>query len=215
MTARAATCLAVVAVVAAAPAPARADETSARQRMRFTERGGAIRVTATLNKLFDAAAYEALGSGFASTVVVRLWVYPKDSDKHVAFQALERRVVYDMWDERYDVQLDGPDGRRTHRVKQQAEAFKLLTSIEGVPIVDTDALPPGDLFTLTAVAELNPVSEETLADVRRWLTRGSGGGLDRGGGLFGSVVSVFVNPRVADADRVLRLRSQPFFRPRP
>jgi hypothetical protein len=51
--------------------------------------------------------------------------------------------------------------------------------------------------------------------VRRWLSQGTGGGLDRGGVFFGSFVSVFVNPKIADADRVLRIRSQPFYRPKP
>jgi len=51
--------------------------------------------------------------------------------------------------------------------------------------------------------------------VRRWLSQGTGGGLDRGGAFFGSFVSVFVNPKIAEADRVLRLRSQPFYRPKP
>jgi hypothetical protein len=65
------------------------------------------------------------------------------------------------------------------------------------------------------VAELNPVSAATMAEVRRWLSDGSGGGLDRGGSFFGSFVSVFVNLKLPAADRVVRLRSQPFFRPRP
>jgi hypothetical protein len=207
-------CALLVGVVAAA-APARADEAPTRQRMRFSERSGAVRVTTTINKLFDAPAYEALGSGFESTVVLRVWVYPRGGGEPVAFQALERKLIYDMWAEQFQLQLDGPEGRRTVEVKQQAEAFTLLTSLAGVPVVETAALPYDEQFVLVLVAELNPVSPETLAEVRRWLTRGSGGGLDRGGGLFGSMVSVFVNPRVADADRVLRLRSQPFFRPRP
>ena len=63
--------------------------------------------------------------------------------------------------------------------------------------------------------DLNPVSPETLTEVRRWLSQGTGGGLDRGGVFFGSFVSVFVNPKIAEADRVLRIRSQPFFRPKP
>ena len=63
--------------------------------------------------------------------------------------------------------------------------------------------------------ELNPVSDQTLTEVRRWLTQGSGGGLDRGGAFFGSFVSVFVNPKIPPADRVIRIRSQPFYRPRP
>jgi hypothetical protein len=76
-------------------------------------------------------------------------------------------------------------------------------------------LPTGQLFVLKLVAELNPVSKETLAEVRRWLSQGNGGGLDRGGTLFGSFVSVFYNPKIADADRVMRIRSQPFYRPTP
>jgi hypothetical protein len=76
------------------------------------------------------------------------------------------------------------------------------------------ALPVGQEFMLAMQAELNPVSKETLAEVRRWLSQGTGGGLDRGGAFFGSFVSVFVNPKIPEADRVLRVRSQPFYRPR-
>jgi hypothetical protein len=75
-------------------------------------------------------------------------------------------------------------------------------------------LPVDKVYVLKMVIELNPVSRETLAEVRRWLSQGTGGGLDRGGAFFGSFVSVFYNPKIADADRVLRIRSQPFYRPR-
>ena len=211
---RAVACAIAAALLVAAVAWAQ-DDAPIKQKMRFTEDAGRISVTTTINKLFDSDAYEALGSGFESTILVRLWVYKKGSSTPIAFQALERRVIYDMWDEVYEVQLDGPDGRSKHKVKYKAEALKLLTSIEEVPVVVAGELPYEKHYVLMIVAELNPVSEETLAEVRRWLTKGSGGGLDRGGGLFGSVVSVFVNPKIAEADRVLRLRSQPFYRPTP
>ena len=55
---------------------------------------------------------------------------------------------------------------------------------------------------------------KTLTEVRRWLSQSSGG-IDRGGVFFGSFVSAFVNPKIAPADRVLRIRSQPFYRPKP
>lgn len=208
--------LAAAVVLAAAAVAARADDDAPlRQKMRFVEQGDRITVTATISKLFDSAAYEALGSGFESTVLVRMWVYRKGEADPVAFGALERKAIYDMWDEVYELQLDGPDGRDKLKVKYRAEALKLLTSIEAVPIIALDDVPLETHHYLVIVAELNPVSEETLAEVRRWLTKGSGGGLDRGGGLFGSLVSVFVNPKIADADRVLRLRSQPFYRPAP
>lgn len=204
-----------IALVAATVGLALGDTKPIRQKMKFTEKGERILVTTTINKLFDAEAYEALASGFESTVLIRMWVYPKNSSDAVGFQALQRKVIYDMWDEVYEVQLDGPGGREKLKVKQKSEALKLMTRIDAVPVAEADELPFEEHHVLVIVAELNPVSDETLAEVRRWLTKGTGGGLDRGGGLFGSIVSVFANPKIADADRILRLRSQPFYRPEP
>lgn len=185
------------------------------QRMRFAERGDNLVVTTTLTRIFDAAAYDKLEKGFVSTVVIRMWVYKAGSGEPVSFQLLQRRCVFDLWDEIYEVRLDGPGGRVTKKVKFRADALKLLTSLDEVPIARTSDIPYEDHHVLAIEAELNPVSQQTLAEVRRWLTQGTGGGLDRGGSFFGSFVSVFVNPKIAAADRVIRIQSQPFFRPKP
>lgn len=191
------------------------DDAPAVERMRFAERGDNLVVTANLTRLFDAGTYEKLDKGFVSTVVIRMWVYRAGSGEPVSFQLLQRRCVFDLWDEIYEVRLDGPGGRVTRKVKFRADALKLLTSLDEVPIARTADIPYEDHHVLAIEAELNPVSQQTLAEVRRWLTQGTGGGLDRGGSFFGSFVSVFVNPKVAAADRVIRIQSQPFFRPRP
>jgi hypothetical protein len=203
--------------VGLASTPARADDDPPEVvRMQFVEHGPALAVTTKVTKLFDSAAFDALDSGFPSTVVIRTWVYPKDSSDPVAFQLIQRTVVYDIWDEEYVLRLDEPGGpRKTVKVKFKAEALTLLTALDNVTIAKLADLPVESIYLLAVVAELNPVSKETLAEVRRWLSQGTGGGLDRGGAFFGSFVSVFVNPKIADADRVLRIRSQPFYRAKP
>lgn len=189
------------------------------QRMRFVESGNDLTVSTLppggIGKLFDAPTYEALSSGISSTVVIRIQITPRESDAPVAEQLIRRSVVYDVWDEIYTVELDQPGGSRKVKVKYRAEALKWLTAIDDLPIARLAILPYEQVFVLKMVVELNPVSKETLAEVRRWLSQGAGGGLDRGGAFFGSFVSVFYNPKIADADRVLRIRSQPFFRPPP
>lgn len=210
--------IAAAAVVLAA-APARADDDKPElQKMRFVERGDDLTVSSTppggIGKLFDASNYEALGSGIESTVVIRIQITPQDSDDPVAEQLIRRSVVYDVWDEVYRLQLDERGAQKKFQVKFRAEALKWLTAIEDVPVARLAVLPIEKVFVLKMVVELNPVSRETLAEVRRWLSQGTGGGLDRGGAFFGSFVSVFYNPKIADADRVLRIRSQPFYRPR-
>lgn len=185
------------------------------QKMRFVERVDDLHVTTQIAQLFDSSSYEALDTGIPSTVVIRMWVYPKDSTEPIAFQLLQRTVWKDMWDEVYMLRLDEPGGRRTLKVKYRADALKILTAIDDVPIARLADMPYDAVYFLGMEVELNPISKETLAEVRRWLSQGTGGGLDRGGSFFGSFVSVFVNPKIPEADRILRLKSQPFFRPRP
>jgi hypothetical protein len=210
----------MVAAVLAIVRPAHAeDDKPELQRMRFVERGDDLTVSTLppggIGKLFDAHAYEALSTGIPSSVVIRIQITPRDSNDPVAEQLIQRSVVYDVWDEIYTLRLEQPDGSRTIKVKYRAEALKWLTAIDDLPVARLAVLPVDQVFVLKMVVELNPVSKETLAEVRRWLSQGNGGGLDRGGAFFGSFVSVFVNPKIPEADRVLRIRSQPFYRPRP
>src|SRR5262249_38040332 len=124
-----------------------------------------------------------------------------------------RTVNYGMWDEIYTVTQC--ETCKPLKVKSPAEALKLVTQIDDLPIAAIADLPYDENFYLGLRADLNPVDKKTLTEVRRWLSQSPGGGLDRGSTIFGNFVSVFVNPKIAEADRVLRIRSQPFFRQHP
>jgi hypothetical protein len=195
--------------------PAHADDDRPElQRMDVFERSPDLTVTTSaVGKLFDLEAFQALSSGFATNVLIRIWCYPKEGGEPIRFTAIVRSAVYDLWDEVYTVKAC--DTCKPVRVKSPAEALKILTSLVDTPVAKLADMPIGDQFYLAIRADLNPVSKETLAEVRRWLSQGTGGGLDRGGAFFGSFVSVFVNPKIAEADRILRVRSQPFFREKP
>ncbi len=209
--------LAIAFLAFAVPRRAQADDDDKPelQKMRFVERGANLHVTASIAKLFDRAAYEALDSGFNSTVLIRIWIYPKDSNDPVAFMAVTRQVLYNLWDEVYELKFDEPGDKKIVKEKRKAEALKRLTSIDDLAVAPLATLPYDRIYLLAMEIELNPVDPKLLAEVRRWLSQGTGGGLDRGGAFFGSFVSVFVNPKIAEADRVIRIRSQPFYRPRP
>jgi hypothetical protein len=60
-------------------------------------------------------------------------------------------------------------------------------------------------------ADLNPISEETLNDLKRWLgTTAHGARPTSMDGLSRSFVSVFFNPRLDDSERQIRFSSQPW-----
>jgi hypothetical protein len=206
----------VAAAVLFVALPSHADDDKPElQRMRFIERGKNLTANGNIAKLFNEAAYEQLNSGFPSTIQIGTAVYPRGANDPISVGVELRTVVYDLWDEQYVIRIEGQGGKRTRKVKYRAEALKILTAIDDFPIAALSNIPYEDVFILRITVQLNPVSKETLAEVRRWLSQGTGGGLDRGGVFFGSFVSVFVNPKIADADRVLRIRSQPFYRPKP
>jgi hypothetical protein len=210
--------VAIALAIALIPTLAAADTTDDQPelvRMRFVERGDWLTATTKLNKLFDSGAYDALGSGIPSTVVIRMWVYPQGSNEPIAFTALERSCVYDLWDEVYTLQLTDQTGKTKVKVKKRADALEQLTELADVQIAELALMPYDQVYQLAIEAELNPVSKETQAEVRRWLSKGTGEGLDHGSSFFGSFVSVFVNSKIPEADRVVLLRSQPFYRPKP
>lgn len=204
--------LAVLAV--AAPVAHADDDKEISRELRFIERGENLTIAAVAGKesalgtLFDEAAYRALRNGTPSIVVIRIWIYPRDSTDAVAFAAHERTVQFDPWDEVFNLKLDG----KLFKEKIHAEALKRMISVDDLVVAKLSALPRGQVFQLGMQAELNPRSKETMVLTRRWMSQGTGGGLDRGGAFFGSFASVFVNPKFPDADRVVRVRSQPFYR---
>jgi hypothetical protein len=192
--------------------PAAAQERVDIRVLRFAERGESLVVSGTFTDAFDRELLEQLSSGFAQTVAVHLWVYPSGSDAAIWYAAATYRAVYAVWDEVYLVRLRDPKGERNLRFASRAEALKALTTLDEFPVAPLSAIPVGPRHFVGVLVEVNPVGAELLAEVRRWLARPRGAQVGGDASFFGSFVSVFVNPKVASADRVLRFRSQDFYR---
>lgn len=213
--------LALLAVLAAAPAPARADDDDIGDdvpvvTMGFAERGKDLVVErlALGPLLFDERAYEKLAKNpLATVVVVRFYVYQEGQREPVAYRLMTMRIVYDLWLEEYEVRIDSERGRKGGRFARLSQAYAAITELDRLPIAPLSGIAVGPRYHLGLVAELNPVSQATMAEVRRWLTRPAGpASLDRDSSFFGSFVSIFVNARLPEADRVIRMRTQPFYR---
>lgn len=195
---------------------ARAEDEVGRVALAFAERGNAMVVErlALGPLLFDEAAYGALAKNpLATVIVVRLYVYQKGRSEPVSYRLVTLRIVYDLWMEEYEVRIDSERGRSGGRFARFEQAYEAMTVLERLPVALLEDIAVGPHYYLGLVAELNPVSEETMAEVRRWLTRPAGSTrVERDTSFFGSFVSIFVNARLPEADRVIRLRSQPFYR---
>jgi hypothetical protein len=183
------------------------------RRMAFAERRGRLTVTTSFSELVDSRAFKRLSSGLPTTVLLRGWVYRDGGQVPIAFTLASIRVVFDLWDAIYTVTTDGPDGKLTRRFRSRIDVLESLTRLSRFPIANLTDVRVGPHYRLGLVVELNPRPAALLKETRRWLSKPAGRErLDISSSVFGSFVSIFVNPELSRAERVLRFRSQPFYR---
>jgi hypothetical protein len=177
--------------------------------------GKQVKISVAFRDVVDAEITKKLASGLPTVIVMRGYVFLETGGEPIALTAKSCRVVYDLWDEIFRIQITAP-GVQTDAVavnlegvlRNCAEARK-LTLMERAQMRD-------DLrYFVAALVEVNPVSQETLDRIKRWVTRPNGStAIGPGDSLFGSFVGLFV-ARIGDADRKLSFRTQAFAPPNP
>lgn len=183
------------------------------RRMKFAEKSNSIVVTTDFTEVFDKEAYEDLSSGFPTTVVLRVYTYLNTQEAPVHVKVLRWRAVYDLWEENYVVRIEGFGRTRTLRIDSRVEVLRTLTQLRKFPIANLRQIDIGPYYFLAMVIDLNPIDRRMLKEMRQWLTKSTNQSrLDSSSNFFGSFVSVFVNPKLQEADRSVRLRSQRFYR---
>jgi hypothetical protein len=170
-------------------------------------------VSVGLQDLFGPRDMERLLSGFSTRVLIRAALLRDGGDEPIAQAMRLAEIVYDLWDEKLRVRISTgkPGLAETHVVATPKAAVELATSLVAIPLIEISKLDMGASYHVSLRADLNPISEELVSNMRRWLSHPSGRGRSGSGdSFFGSFVSVFVNPRVDDSERVLQILSQSF-----
>lgn len=171
-------------------------------------------ISFSVRDLLDARSREKLDSGLPQTLVLRVFAYSRRSSKPIAMVPLSCRVVHDLWDEVYRVQVTSPAGTRTIRVSSAAQVLEQCLVVHRLRVGSgtTFAALRGQSVYFAVLAEFNPVDPLVVERVRRWIARG-GQGLEEDS-FYGSFVSLFVQREVRAAERIVRFRSQPVTVPR-
>jgi hypothetical protein len=177
------------------------------------EAGGKLLVSVGLQDLITGPDRQRLTSGFATRILIRVYLHEEGVTDPIAVTFQRAEIVYDLWDERFRLRVArGTGGEVQSDGKTADEVIWRTCALWRFPVADLRQLRRGARYFLAFRADLNPISEELLADVRRWLVQPPRGQRRVGAGdsVFGSFVSIFVNPRVEDSERQVRFLSQTF-----
>ena len=210
---RAAATMVLASALMAAPATARAADPAPLREVGFATIQGRLTVSVGLQDLFGEAERQRLKSGFATRVLVRVALEEAATGEPVAVAVQRAEIVYDIWDEKFGVRTSDGLGVERRAVAPTAdEAIRRAAVLVDLPVIDAARLHPGAVYLLAVRGDLNPISEDLLIEVRRWLVQPARGQrrLGAGDSFFGSFVSIFVNPRIEDSERQVRFVSQPF-----
>jgi hypothetical protein len=166
-----------------------------------------------LQDLFAPEDRERLKSGFATRVLLRVAVQEEGASEPLAIAFQRTEIVYDIWDERFRLRVTRGAGPDVHfEARTPDEAIARAAAFWSFPVAERARLRPGVTYVVAFRGDLNPISEELMADVRRWIAQPARGQRRVGAGdsFFGSFVSIFVNPRLEDSERQVRFLSQRF-----
>jgi len=210
----------VVAALAALPGAASADPEPPKTPAGLPQRAaqlaaekGVINISVSFRDVIDEEIARKLSSGLPTVVTMRGYVFREAGGDPVALTAKSCRVVYDLWDEVFRIQLAQPGGPTSAVAVNVEGVLRNCCEARKLPLVDRALLAASARYFVATLVEVNPVSQDMLDRIKRWVTRPSGSNaIGPSDSLFGSFVGLFV-ARIGDADRKLAFRTQAWVPP--
>jgi hypothetical protein len=170
-----------------------------------------LRASFSFRNISTQPVRNKLSSGLPNTIVVRAYVFEEGVTDPIALATRACTVTYDLWEEVYRVKIEeSSSGPREQAVVNVGGVERLCMQAQDLPIVARRYLKKGKQHYLSVIAEVNPISPQTLQQIKQWVSRPTGSTqLTAGDALFGSFVTLFVR-QIGQADATVTFRSQTF-----
>lgn len=193
------------------PQPVRADSDVRVKPIQVSWNAQAPRVSFAAKPFATARVRDKLKSGLPQRIVTRIYAFRRGNGRPVALSLQTCKVVYDLWEEVYRVEIERTKHTSQHTFDSMDAVIDTCLRFQRVKVgrtADYGGLSGRSIY-FGVLIELNPLSPETLERIRRWLARPGGGGRLEGDAFFGSFVSIFVNRRIGSAEHRDQFRSPP------
>jgi hypothetical protein len=154
--------------------------------------------------IVDGEIRGKLSRGLPTTIVFTATLHRPGTAQILSTTAQTCRVTWHVWEEAYRLEISKPGEVRAPVwtttiegvLRRCAEAHRLLTATRE----QAQGLGP---FVLRAKVQVNPVSDEVLQKIKRWVSRPTGTSTAApGDALFSTFTGLFLQ-RVGEAERVL------------
>ena len=168
-----------------------------------------LRMTVGYRDIVDGVTAKNLAGGLPTTIVLRGYVFPEGGGDPLAATFKSCRVVYDLWNEVYTITIAQSGAPDTNVASPSLEGvLRRCGEADRLALLHRSVLKGQKNVYVAVAVEVNPVSQEMLERIRRWVSRPAGTATQApGDALFGSFVGLFV-AKIGSAERQLDFRTQ-------
>lgn len=169
-----------------------------------------LRLSVSYKEVVDDTTRQKLNSGIPTLIVFTASIFEKGSKTPLPGVLVLKscRVVYDVWDEVYAVEVTQNNGSSySPAVATLDGVLRKCAQLDKTQVIERAKLKPGGSYEVKAIVEINPISPDVIARIKRWISRPKGSStVGAGDALFGSFVGLFV-AQIGNADREFRFFS--------
>jgi hypothetical protein len=177
----------------------------------WDDKKGLLYLDMAFRDIIDADIESKLSRGFPTTIVLTATVSRASAPKQALATAAQTcKVTWDVWEEVYYVERTRSGALRS---------IETSTTIEGVlrRCAQTTRLLAGERsqvprnvpLLVVGKVQVNPVSQNVLNQIQRWVMRPNGTGtVGAGDALFSTFTGLFLQ-RIGDADRQMIFTTRP------
>ncbi len=205
--------LAVLCLTASVSAQVKVEKKYKRD-MDLTWREERLELSMDFPEAFTNRLRKRLSNGFTSRILIEARLEEQKKRTPVAQAIVQYTILYDIWEEKFNIRHETPAGRRDFQASSMAELIRMCSQLKRLPLQRLVELPAGTKYRLRVRIVVNPMSAELRKKVREYLSNPDGGShIGSPRSFFGSFSRIFVDEKAFQADAVHIYRSPKRFLP--
>jgi len=165
-------------------------------------------VDVSFRDVIDGDIRKKLQRGLPTTIVFTGTVFQAGSSSALSTTAQTCKITWHVWDEVYLVEITRPGGTRSRSALTVDRVILYCAEAQRLLVATSTQVALGTSVYMNAKVLVNPVSEEILQKIKRWVSRPTGTGTAApGDALFSTFTGLFLQ-RFGDAERELKFTTK-------
>jgi len=171
-------------------------------------------VQVSYRDVIDNTIRRKLSRGLPTTIVLTAAVYRPGRAQPVATTAQTCKITWHVWKEVYLVEITRPGVHRVDKTLTINGVLRRCAEVRSKQVTrrllaaNSSQLPVGAPVYMQAKVQVNPVSQEVLQKIKRWVSRPTGTGTAApGDALFSTFTGLFLQ-RIGEAERSLEFSTK-------